>query len=35
MVNRLESSLRLGDDLQREITIRIDQDRDFVRVLAS
>ncbi len=35
VVNRLEASLLLADDLEREITIRVDQERDFVRVLAS
>jgi hypothetical protein len=34
VVNRLQSSLLVADDLQREVTIRIDQERDFVRVLA-
>jgi len=34
VVNRLEASLRVGDELEREITIRVDQENDFVRVLA-
>lgn len=35
VVNRLEASLLVSDDLQREITIRIQKDEQFVRVLAS
>lgn len=34
VVNRLEASLLVADELEREITIRIDQDQDFVRMLA-
>lgn len=34
VVNRLEASLLVADDLEREVTIRIDQDRDFLRMLA-
>ncbi|HEY6642335.1 hypothetical protein [Povalibacter sp.] len=34
VINRLEASLRLADDLEREITIRVDQENDFIRVLA-
>lgn len=34
VVNRLEASLLVGDELEREITIRVDQENDFVRVLA-
>ncbi|MFL6547959.1 MAG: hypothetical protein ACJ8OJ_04645 [Povalibacter sp.] len=35
VVNRLEASLMIADELRREITIRIEPERDFVRVLAS
>lgn len=34
VVNRLEASLLVADDLEREVTIRIDQDRDFLGMLA-
>jgi hypothetical protein len=34
VINRLEASLLVGDELEREITIRVDQENDFVRVLA-
>ncbi len=34
VVNRLEASLRVADELEREITIRVDQENDFIRVLA-
>jgi uncharacterized protein len=34
VINRLEASLLVADDLKREVTIRIDQENDFVRVLA-
>ncbi|HEY5808794.1 MAG TPA: hypothetical protein VIT67_12540 [Povalibacter sp.] len=34
VVNRLEASLLITDDLQREVTIRVQHGRDFMRVLA-
>jgi hypothetical protein len=34
IINRLESSLVISDDLAREITIRIDRGADEVRLLA-
>lgn len=33
-INRLEASLRIADELEREITIRVDQEDDYIRVLA-
>jgi len=35
VINRLEASLLMTDDLQREVTIRVRHERDFIRVLAS
>ncbi len=35
VINRLEASLLVADEIQREITIRIGHEREFVRVLAS
>ncbi len=34
VVNRLEASLLVANELEREITIRVDQENDFVRFLA-
>ena len=34
VVNRLEASIRIANELEREVTIRVDQEQDFVRVLA-
>jgi hypothetical protein len=34
VINRLEASLLVADELRSEITIRLEPERDFVRVLA-
>jgi hypothetical protein len=35
VINRLESSFRVANDLQREVTLRLQRDENVVRVLAS